>query len=124
MQAVRWVLGRIILFLNAVFSPRGIVRHQEAQRTVDAKTRQLILYQFAACPFCVKVRRVMKRLSLRIETRDAKNDQRCRQELLDGGGRYQVPCLKIVEEDGNVRWLYESGAIARYLEQRFATLAV
>lgn len=51
MKFIRWILGKIILLLNAVFSPRGIKRTNEAQSNVDDKAKQYALYQFEACPF-------------------------------------------------------------------------
>ncbi len=75
MTFIRWILGKIILFLNAVFSPRGVKRSEEAQKSVDEKATHYALYQFEACPFCVKVRRAMKRQSVNIELRDAKMTQ-------------------------------------------------
>jgi glutathione S-transferase len=39
-----------------------------------------------------------------------------RDELIQGGGKPTVPCLKI-ERNGEDRWLYESGDIIAYLEQ-------
>jgi glutathione S-transferase len=79
----------------------------------------LTLYQYAACPFCVKVRRAMKRSALNIETRDAKRNQRFKEELLQGGGQLKVPCLRIEDNNGDVRWMYESSDIISYLDQRF-----
>ena len=38
------------------------------------------------------------------------------QALLSGGGKTQVPCLKIEDGAGKVRWMYESGDILAYLE--------
>jgi glutathione S-transferase len=61
----------------------------------------------------------MRRLNLKIELRDAKRDPVFTQELVQGGGKLKVPCLRIPGEDGSVRWLYESGDIVQYLEQRF-----
>jgi len=119
MKFVRWFLGRIILLLNFVFSPRGIKRSPEAQQQVDSKAQSLALYQFDACPFCVKVRRAMKRQSVNIELRDAKNNATHRQELELGGGRVKVPCLRIESEQG-VEWMYESSDIVAYLEKEFA----
>ncbi len=46
MTVIRWILGKIILLLNAVFSPRGIKRTQEQQASVDTKAQSLALYQF------------------------------------------------------------------------------
>lgn len=120
MKFIRWSLGRLILFFDWLFSPQGIQRSPEAQQAVDAQTAGLMLYQYPACPFCVKVRRSMKRHSLKIETRDALRDTRARQELLDGGGALKVPCLRIRDTGEEEQWLYESSDIVRYLEQRFA----
>jgi hypothetical protein len=39
---------------------------------------------------------------LNIETRDARNDPRWHNELIDQGGRYQVPCLRIDKADDNI----------------------
>ncbi|CAM2924900.1 glutaredoxin [Vibrio mytili] len=119
MKFIRWFLGKIILLLNAVFSPSGIKRSAEEQKIVDDKAKQFALYQFDACPFCVKVRRAMKRQSVKIELRDAKNDAQHRQELEQGGGRIKVPCLRI-EKDGATQWLYESSDIVAYIEKEFA----
>ncbi len=120
MVVIRWILGQIILLLNFVFSPRGIKRPSEQQAAIDRETAQLTLYQYLACPFCVKVRRSMKRHSLNIETRDTKRNDQFREELVQGGGRLKVPCLRIEEEGGTVRWMYESSDIINYLEQSFA----
>ncbi len=120
MAAVRWILGRLILLLNALIPVGSVKRSPEAQAIVDRETAGLVLYQFEACPFCVKVRRGMKRLGLKIETRDAKRCQQAREELLQGGGKVKVPCLRIAKENGEVRWMYESSDIISYLEQRFA----
>ncbi len=119
MKAVRWILGRLILFFDWLFRPKGRQRDPDQQAAVDAQTASLLLYQYAACPFCVKVRRAMKRQSLKIAVRDAKQDPG-RQELLAGGGELKVPCLRIEEGEGKVRWLYESSDIVRYLDDRFA----
>lgn len=119
MKFIRWILGKIILLLNAVFSPRGVKRPAEAQKSVDDKAKNYALYQFEACPFCVKVRRAMKRQSVSIELRDAKNDPGHREALEQGGGRVKVPCLRI-EKDGETQWLYESSDIVAYIEKEFA----
>jgi len=120
MALIRFILGKLILFFNWLFTPRSVVRTQEAQAAIDAQTAGLVLYQYEACPFCVKVRRAMKRQSLTIETRDVKRCDIAREELLAGGGELQVPCLRIEDELGQVEWLYESSDIVSYLDRRFA----
>lgn len=101
--------------------PKGVVRTPVAQDAVDLQCRDLVLYQYRTCPFCIKVRQETRRLSLRIEGRDAQHDGANRNELLRGGGQAKVPCLKIVNQDGESQWLYESGKIIEYLRGRFAS---
>ncbi|TKF72171.1 glutaredoxin [Vibrio sp. F13] len=119
MKFIRWFLGRVILLLNFVFSPRGVKRSQEEQSKVNEQAKTHTLYQFEACPFCVKVRRAMKRQSVQFELRDAKNNEQHRAELEAAGGRVKVPCLRI-EKDGKTEWMYESSDIVTYLEKQFA----
>ena len=119
MRIIRLLLGCLILFFNWVFSPRGVKRDPDAQTGIDQQTASLKLYQYEACPFCVKVRRAMKRNSLNIETRDVKRSDDAREELLAGGGSLKVPCLRIEEDQGGSRWMYESADIIEYLEQQF-----
>ncbi|ALS32041.1 MULTISPECIES: glutaredoxin domain-containing protein [Pseudoalteromonas] len=116
MKLVRWLLGSIILFFNFVFTPRSKKRAPEVQQQLDQQTAQFKLYQFKACPFCVKVRRAIKREGLKIETRDAKSNEQYRQELLEQGGKVKVPCLRI-EQNGQVTWLYESNDIIAYINK-------
>jgi len=116
MFIIRWILGRIILGLNFVFSPRSPKRAIAEQEVINQKTQHLSLYQLPACPFCVKVRRSMKRQGLQIGIRNIK-DENHRDELLNEGGKAKVPCLKIEEPNKPVAWLYESNDIVDYLKQ-------
>jgi glutathione S-transferase len=84
---------------------------------VDQETASLALYQLEACPFCVKVRRAMKRLNLRIELRDIKRSEKFAAELKQNGGQDQVPCLRIPGAAGKDQWMYESDAIIEYLKK-------
>ena len=116
MVVIRWILGRIILLVDFLTAPRGVKRSPEAQQKVEQAIDGLSLYQFQACPFCVKVRRELKRQSLPLELRDAKQSDH-KSALEQGGGWVKVPCLRI-EEAGDVRWMYESSDIISYLQQR------
>ncbi|MND62903.1 Glutaredoxin-2 [compost metagenome] len=118
-KALRVGLGQLIIFLDFITRPRKLRRSPEAQARVAEESTSLALYQFNACPFCVKTRRAMHRLNLPITLHDAKNDEAHRAALLAGGGKIKVPCLRI-EENGESRWMYESNDIIRYLENRFA----
>lgn len=119
MKFVRWFLGRLILAGSFLTPPKPMVRDQAAQDAVDAKTANMALYQFEACPFCVKVRRQIRRLSLNIELRDAKNNAAFRDELLTEGGKIKTPCLRIQDDANNVRWMYESSDINAFLKAEF-----
>jgi glutaredoxin len=116
-KTVRRVLGPFLLLWERLTTPRGIVRGAEAQARLDALTRNLVLYQYRTCPFCMKVRKALARLSLQVERRDAQHDPESRRELELQGGRIKVPCLRITAADGSRRWLYESAAIIRHLEE-------
>jgi glutaredoxin len=120
MSIIRWLLGRIILFFDWLTQPKKPEHSPEKQAELDAQTVNMALYQYAACPFCVKTRRAIRRLGLNIELRDARNNPRYRAELEQQGGKQQVPCLRIEESDGSVSWLYESGDIINFLQKRFA----
>lgn len=76
-----------------------------------------VLYQYATCPFCARVNGFLDRLGIEIERRDTLRDPAAHRELVAGGGRATVPCLRI-ESDEGVRWLYESMEIMRYLHER------
>lgn len=125
MAVIRWFLGLLILTYEKLASPKGIKREAVLQAQIDQETNGLVLYQYKACPFCLKVRLAMKRQSLKVETRDAKRSARARDELINGGGLLKVPCLKIVENNGTETWMYESSEIIAYLDNRFdASVAV
>ncbi|WP_110643852.1 glutathione S-transferase N-terminal domain-containing protein [Salinicola sp. CPA57] len=102
-----------------MFSATPIVRSAEVQNDIDHACQRLALYHFNSCPFCQRVRSRIQRLALPIELRDIQRDPRHRQDLMAGGGRTMVPCLRIEKENGAVEWMYESADINRYLERRF-----
>ena len=118
-KALRIGLGQLIIFLDFISRPRKLKRDPAAQSAVEKAAGDLALYQFHACPFCVKTRRTLHKLNVPVGLRDAKNDAQHRQALLEQGGKIKVPCLRI-EENGQSTWLYESKAIIAYLNQRFA----
>lgn len=118
-RTVRTVLGPFMLLKERLSQPRGVVRDPAAQVSVNLQCQNLALYQFRTCPFCIKVRQEMRRLSLPIEQRDAQHNATFRAELLAGSGAAKVPCLKITDASGQSQWLTESTAIVAYLRGRF-----
>jgi glutaredoxin len=117
LKALREGLGRLIVFFDWIFSPRKLKRTDSSQLNVNEQSKSLKLYQFYACPFCIKTRRAIKRLNLLIESRNAQNGK-YREDLLVNGGEVKVPCLRITEGDNNI-WMYESSEIIKYLNNKF-----
>ena len=120
MKLIRWGLGRIILLVDALTPPTPVIREPGRQREIDELTSSMAIYQFETCPFCVKVRRELRRQSLNIELRDAKNDLDIKAELVREGGRRKVPCLRTDNPDGSIDWLYESNDIIVHLQNKFS----
>ncbi|MDL0431025.1 glutaredoxin [Marinobacter sp. TBZ242] len=118
-RGLRLILTPFMLLSEKISTPRSISRSPEEQARVDAACKDLALYQFSACPFCIKVRKEMARLGLNIETRDAQHNDSHRAALAEGGGRIKVPCLLISGGKGNEQWLYESEDIRSWLRQQF-----
>jgi glutaredoxin len=120
-RTLRAILGPFLLLGNWLTRPKGVVRPAAKQQAVDARTRNLALYHFPTCPFCLKTRRVIRRLSLDIELRNARSDETHRAALIAGGGKPQVPCLLITDANGQQTWLYESDEINAWLNREFGT---
>ena len=118
-RAIRWPLGQLVIFIDWISRPETPGYSADKQAELDAKTSSIKLYHFKQCPFCVKTRRTIRRLGLNIETRDARNDPQWNRELINEGGKYKVPCLRIVNDDDSVEWMYEAGNINQYLDHRF-----
>lgn len=119
-KGVRLFLKPFMLLWGTLGTPKGVVRQPSKQQKIDSECATLSLYHFNSCPFCIKVRHEMARLSLPIQLREAQHDAKNRSDLLQGGGKAQTPCLKIVDNHGNTQWMYESNDIIKYLQQRFA----
>ena len=74
--------------------------------------KDLKFYYMDACPFCKKVVQYMERNDIRVEMVDINADPKNRQELIELGGKEQVPMLLI---DGKP--LYESSDIIKWLKE-------
>lgn len=118
-RTLRLILTPFMLLSEKLSTPKSVTRNAEDQALADEASKHLALYQFSACPFCIKVRKEIARLGLNIETRNAQHDPQHRAALEAGGGRIKVPCLKIHQDDGSERWLYESAEINAWLQERF-----
>ncbi len=115
---IRNLLGGIIAAVDFITRGSKLKRTAEAQKQVEAELQSLSLFQFFACPFCIKTRRAMYKMNLPIVKRNASEGSPFRDELFQGGGKIKTPCLRIEKDDG-VEWMYESSEIISYLEKRF-----
>ena len=111
------ILEKLIILFEKFAFPKPILRESSAQLQIDKRTAMLSLYQFTECPFCVKVRREIQRHALQIEMRDIHKNKLFKQELIEGGGKSQVPCLRIDNTTTPI-WLYESNDIIDYLNRQ------
>ena len=118
-RLIRWPLGQIVILVDWLTRPKIPQFPPDQREELDEITSSMKIYHFKQCPFCVKTRRTVRRLGLNIETRDARNDPRWNQELINEGGKYQVPCLRLVKEDGSKEWMYGSKNIIQYLDKQF-----
>src|SRR4051794_9303027 len=101
----RKALGKVLILIDHLISTQRLERNPQEQAAVDRETKNLSLYQFECCPFCIKVRRAMRRMSLTIELREVQGNEVLTKELVQQGGMKQVPCLRIEKKDGSVQWL-------------------
>ena len=78
---------------------------------------EYVLYQYDSCPFCRRVRAFLDRSGIDMPMRDTMRDMVAFRELVGGGGRSTVPCLRISKANGETTWLYESNDIIAYLSR-------
>ncbi|GAB2190609.1 glutathione S-transferase N-terminal domain-containing protein [Sessilibacter sp. MAH1] len=121
-KVLRNATGAVVVGLDLLTRWSRVKRSTEGQNQVNNATKNMKLYHFLGCPFCVKTRRAMYKLNLPIETRSVTNGSPYRESLLNGGGKIQVPCLHIQHEDGKEEWMYESKSIIAYLNNQFADI--
>ena len=81
-RTLRLVLTPFMLLSEKLSTPESVTRSAEEQARADEASKDLALYQFKACPFCIKVRKEIARLGLNIETRDAQHDPEHRAALI------------------------------------------
>ena len=120
LKFLRNAIGFLIVLISWMTKPKAVSRSEQDQVIVQKTMEGLSLYQLFACPFCVKTRRALHRLNIDIDIKDIGKNKKFRGELEQGGGKVQVPCLRI-EEEGQVRWMYESNDIVEFIEKRLLT---
>ena len=81
------------------------------------KPKSMALYHYDSCPYCARTRHAIQQLTTNVELRNIQHVNQHRQDLIQGGGKKQVPCLRIKHENGAIQWLYESDDIINFLKQ-------
>jgi len=79
------------------------------------------LFKSDTCGFCYRVRGHVAQLGMELPLRDIHQEADAFRELLQGGGRSMVPCLRIersTDAGTEVEWMYESMDIMQYLSSR------
>lgn len=94
---------------------RGIYPRITADRRAEPK-HLLELYDFEGCPYCRKVREVLSELDLDYIAHPVAQGSPRRQELLQLGGKIQVPYL--IDANTGMR-MYESDEIIAYLNESY-----
>jgi len=77
----------------------------------------LTLYYKPSCPFCQRVLQVSDNLGVQFELKDISESEEALAELLEKGGKQQVPYL--VDDERGVA-MYESGDIIEYVREHYA----
>ena len=70
------------------------------------------LFVGTICPYCQKVESFMEENNIEIEVVNIENDREAMRELIEKGGKRQIPCLY---HDGE--YLYESDDIIEFLKE-------
>ena len=111
----------VIIFLDFVFTPKARLREKSSQDLVNKISNSYKLYQYYACPFCVKVRRFLRKESINIEFIDAK-DEFHKKDLIQKGGMLKVPCLRVETKKNQVKWIYGSNEIINFISQEIKSI--
>lgn len=76
----------------------------------------LTLYFKPTCPYCAKVRSTAAEMGIEFDLKDITAHDRIAEELIEKGGKRQVPYL--VDDERGVA-MYESGDIIEYLKENY-----
>lgn len=121
MKLIRIILGALIRIVDILFAPKLKVLPEEKLNKLQSIIKDMTVYEFKNCPFCVKLRWSLLKQGVNLEYKDAKRNTLFKQELVEGGGKAQVPCLRYIK-NGKTEWMYESSDIAQYIQQQVASV--
>lgn len=94
------------------------IHHNAVQTAPVTKDAPLVLYYRNDCPYCKKVLAYLNDHQRELPMKEINASETASDELVTGGGKRQVPCLRIRENNGDkVTWLYQSAEIISYLDE-------
>lgn len=91
---------------------------EDTEQLVAQAGDVLTLYHSPFCGYCFRVQAVIQQLSLKIKQKNIITEKEALADLLKGGGKRTVPCLRI-DRDGKSFWMYESADIIAYLMKNY-----
>lgn len=113
-------MNKIIKYLEKLFASSRQSEPYEQAPISPTKQQSLIgsltLYYLPTCFYCIRVRNAISRSGLTIAYKNIGFSRAMRAELLAGGGRTMVPCLR-KDFEGQSTWLFESTDIIQYLRK-------
>ena len=108
-RTLRLILTPFMLLSEKLSTPKSVPRASEEQARADEASKRLALYQFSACPFCIKVRKEIARLGLNIETRDAQHNPEHRAALEAGALKPLIAAVYDLEDTADAHAAVEAG---------------
>lgn len=95
-----------------------VTHDANVQTAPIAKDAPLVLYYRDDCPYCWNVMSYLNDQHRELPMKEINSSEAISNELIIGGGKRQVPCLRIRENNGNkITWLYQSAEIIKYLDE-------
>lgn len=108
----------IMMASLAVPALAGSLHAADATAPEATKDSPLVLYYRDDCPYCWNVLSHLSDQHRTLPVKEINESTEAASELVQGGGKRQVPCLRIRENNGNkVTWLYQSTEIIKYLDE-------
>ncbi|MEY3783862.1 MAG: hypothetical protein RLZZ230_184 [Candidatus Parcubacteria bacterium] len=77
----------------------------------------LTLYYKPSCPFCQRVLGIAQNLKISLDLKDVSEDEAALADLLEKGGKQQVPFLVDTEKAVS---MYESNDIIEYMREHYS----
>lgn len=106
-------MRKFLLLLAPLLFPPSLQGESEIP-TFQVKSETLTLYYTPKCPYCKPVVAKIREKNIPVTLKNVSNNNAYYQELVNVGGKAQVPCLVI-----NGRAMYESNDILNYLDNNY-----